>query len=158
MENENQNYEEPEIRLNIVLLNKQGYSHRNIAMRLNISRRKVRYWIENWSNEKRLHNKKKKKKSFSIQLSEFVKNATQNNRSLSSKQLSKIAQERFPNEHCYESTINRIRKSLKFDYKPPRIRQFLTELQKAKRILFALDMESTKTNWNRVIFSDESWL
>ncbi|KAJ3424695.1 transposable element-related [Anaeramoeba flamelloides] len=157
MENENQNYPEPEIRLNIVLLNKQGYSQRNIAMRLNISRRKVRYWIENWSNEKRLHNKKKKKKSFSIQLSEFVKNATQNNRSLSSKQLSKIAQERFPNEHCSESTIYRIRKSLKFDYKPPRIRQFLTELQKAKRILFALDMESTKTNWNRVIFSDESW-
>ncbi|KAJ6238569.1 transposable element-related [Anaeramoeba flamelloides] len=126
-------------------------------MRLNISRRKVRCWIENWSNEKRLHNKKKKKKSFSIQLLEFVKNATQNNRSLSSNQLSKIAQERFPNEHCSESTIYRIRKSLKFDYKSPRIRQFLTELQKAKRILFALDMESTKTNWNRVIFSDESW-
>ncbi|KAJ3434548.1 transposable element-related [Anaeramoeba flamelloides] len=133
MENENQNYPEPEIRLNNVLLNKQGYSQHNITMGLNISRRKVRYWIENWMK---------------LTESEFVKNATQNNRSLSIKQISKIAQERFPNEHCSELTIYRIRKSLKFDYKPPRIGQFLTELQKAKRILFALDMESTKTNWN----------
>ncbi|KAJ3437264.1 transposable element-related [Anaeramoeba flamelloides] len=92
-------------------------------------------------------------KQDSISLLALVDNKTM---SLSSKQLSKIAQERFPNEYCSESTIYRIRKSLKFDYKTPRIRQFLTELQKAKRILFALDMESTKTNWNRVIFSDES--
>ncbi|KAJ6232780.1 transposable element-related [Anaeramoeba flamelloides] len=65
--------------------------------------------------------------------------------------------ELFPNHPCSTTTIYRIRKSLKFEYKPPRVRQFLTNDQMGKRLLFAHDHKSLKTDWENVVFSDESW-
>ncbi|KAJ3436790.1 transposable element tc3 transposase-like protein [Anaeramoeba flamelloides] len=53
---------------------------------------------------------------------------------------------------CSPTTIYRIRKSLNFDYKPPRIRQSLNEIQIAKRLLFALDHKSNKTDWTRILY------
>ncbi|KAJ6236861.1 transposable element-related [Anaeramoeba flamelloides] len=148
-----------EIRINILSLRNSGYSLRQIAIHLDINVSKVRYWLRKWEDEKKLQIKKLDQKNNKItqELKNFVEQETKKNRSMSSLALSKKCQEMFPNLSCSETSIFRIRKSLKFKYTPPRIRQCLNDLQKDKRLLFANHHKSLETDWKTVIFSDESW-
>ncbi|KAJ6239504.1 transposable element-related [Anaeramoeba flamelloides] len=147
------------LRFKIIESYNQRYSTRQIAEYLNISQRQVVYWIQKWNNEGRLSSKKRgrKKKEKSEQLEQFITQKTIGNRNLSCKELSLLCKEQFQNECCSTTTVYRLRKQLKFDYKPPKIRQCLTELQKIKRESFAYDHQSNETNWKNVVFSDESW-
>lgn len=56
------------------------------------------------------------------------------------------------------STINRYQKEiLEFDFKPPKVQQFLSEENIASRILFSNSvLSSEKIESNRIIFSNES--
>lgn len=54
------------------------------------------------------------------------------------------------------TTVYRLRKSLQFNYKPPKIKQFLTQNQIEYRKLFARSILSNQINTNLFIFSDES--
>ena len=54
------------------------------------------------------------------------------------------------------NSVQRIRKQLKFKFKPPKIRQKLTEDQIKKRYVFAHSMLGSEIDHNTIIFSDES--
>ncbi|KAJ3426467.1 transposable element tc1 transposase [Anaeramoeba flamelloides] len=131
-----------------------------LQKRLEIGLSKVRYCIKIWKEEHRISKKKRgvKKREFENDLKNFVLEETVENRTMSCQILSNKCKTKFPNSKCSPTTIYRIRKSLNFDYKPPRIRQSLNEIQIAKRLLFALDHKSNKTDWARVLFTDESWV
>ncbi|KAJ3431480.1 transposable element-related [Anaeramoeba flamelloides] len=148
-----------QIRFNIITLHNGGISLREIAKRLEIGLSKVRYCIKICKEEHRISKKKRgvKKREFENDLKNFVLEETVENRTMSCQILSNKCKTKFPNSKCSPTTIYRIRKSLNFDYKPPRIRQSLNKIQIAKRLLFALDHKSNKTDWTRVLFTDESW-
>ncbi|KAJ3423545.1 transposable element tc3 transposase-like protein [Anaeramoeba flamelloides] len=106
--------------------------------------------------ERRASNFKKKrgvkKREFENDLNNFVLEENVENRTMSCQILSNKCKTKFPNSKCSPTTIYRIRKSLNFDYKPPRIRQSLKEIQIAKRLPFALDHKSNKTDWTRGVW------
>ena len=52
-------------------------------------------------------------------------------------------------------TISKIRAELKFKYKPPKIRQLLTERQIRNRIKFAYTALTSEFNLENIVFSDE---
>ena len=54
------------------------------------------------------------------------------------------------------STVNRARHMLDLQYKPPKIKQSLTENQKKLRTIFAHSMIYNSINMERIVFSDES--
>ncbi len=54
------------------------------------------------------------------------------------------------------ATINRRRHQLGFSYKPPKVKQRLTEIQKENRKKFAYSMLNSNIDFDRLIFSDES--
>lgn len=69
-----------------------------------------------------------------------------------------IAKELFENGICEISTttVNRGRHQLELNYKSPKVKQALTETQKADRIKFAHSLLANEFEFNRLIFSDES--
>ena len=54
------------------------------------------------------------------------------------------------------STINRAKKSLNFRWKPPKIRQLLSERQIENRIQFARFIQDNNIQSHKILFSDES--
>ena len=54
------------------------------------------------------------------------------------------------------STINRIRNKLLFHFRPPKIKQFLSEIHKRNRIQFCSDFLCSQDDSKRIYFSDES--
>ncbi|KAJ6245150.1 transposable element-related [Anaeramoeba flamelloides] len=127
-------------------MHNQGKSIREISRELKIGTKKVRVWIKNWNSEGRLCNKKRgrKRKKICNQLKYFVEQETKLHRSMSCKSLSNKSKILFPQVSCSKTTIYRIRKLLKFDYKPPRIKQSLTEIQKAKEYFLLSIINRTK--------------
>ena len=58
---------------------------------------------------------------------------------------------------CYsKGLISTAVHALRFQYKPPKRRQLLTEIQKRNRISFSYKALTTLTNFENIIFSDES--
>ena len=55
-----------------------------------------------------------------------------------------------------ESTVWKIRKNLNYMFRPPKIRPRLTELQKRKRVAFAISFLEQIPDDTKIIFSDES--
>ncbi|KAJ3447096.1 transposable element-related [Anaeramoeba flamelloides] len=104
-------------------------------------------------------NKKKggSKTKITEELIQIVQEKTTENRKSTCRKLSSFIKNNHQNVISSPTTIFRIRKKIGFDYKPPRIRQRLNETQIGKRLLFAHDHLSLKTDWTRVVFSDESW-
>ena len=86
----------------------------------------------------------------------LVERETKRKRTLSSKGLSEYLFEEFQIS-ISETTIFRIRKELKFKYSPPKKRPSLTYQQKLKRLQFARKHIRLRTNWKRVVFTDETW-
>lgn len=54
------------------------------------------------------------------------------------------------------STVNRGRHKLELNYKPPKIKQFLTEQQKSDRVKFAHSLLANDFPFEKLVFSDES--
>ncbi|KAJ3426482.1 hypothetical protein M0812_28938 [Anaeramoeba flamelloides] len=130
-----------QIRFNIITLHNDGISLRGNC-------KKIRNWTIKSSLlykdlERRASISKKKerckKREFENDLKKFLYwKKLAENRTMSCQILSNKCKTKFPNSKCSPTTIYRIRKSLNFDYKPPRIRQSLNEIQIAKRLLFCI--------------------
>ena len=60
------------------------------------------------------------------------------------------------NIHCSTSSVWRRKKELGFDYRPPKIRQSLTEDHKKDRVKFAHSIFQNNIDFDLLVFSDES--
>lgn len=64
----------------------------------------------------------------------------------------------FPDiQHCSPSTISRARKEQNFRFRSPKKSCFMTQFNKDVRVGWSLNHIENETNFDNVVFSDESW-
>lgn len=60
------------------------------------------------------------------------------------------------NNQLSKSSAQRYRHTLDFNFKPPKIKQFLNEKQIESRLIFSNSIKAHKIDTNKFVFSDES--
>ena len=85
----------------------------------------------------------------------FIETNTLADATLSDGRMAEMIQQRF-NISVSRSTITRVRNELGFHYRPPRVKQELTEIQKKERVEFCHWALSNRDKIPCIVFSDES--
>ncbi len=141
----------------IIRLHNKGFSIRKIRAALRVGTDRISNTIKYYHEYSEIPKPKIKgrpsKKTEEILA--MITMLTINDRSISSYSIAhKIIDEGLLN--ISPSTVLRYRKSLEFQYKPPKIRQFLSPIHIFNRILFAHSMLVSNIDFEKIIFSDES--
>lgn len=89
-------------------------------------------------------------------MKELIECETKIYRTMSCKDMSVHLKNNFGKE-ISKSTIHLIRRELGFKYSQPKKRPALTEIQKEKRLNFAIYHLQNETNWEKIMFTDETW-
>lgn len=123
----------------ILAMLEKGISQRMIAAQLTISRSSVRYWSNVWALEGRTSRKRITGASSKVlpEQMDLIDEMTRSNCKLPCRTLALEISKQFQQTPLSTTTIWRVRQAQKWRYKPPRKRQFLTALQKEKRLSFA---------------------
>lgn len=148
-----------ELRFEIITLRNRGLSLRRTASQLETTIKTVRYWDKIWRTEHRLSTRQStgRKRILTNEHIEFINAQTKLNRQLSCSSLQRQFLHRFPEYPVSKQTIYNVRKEQGYQYLPPRTRTDLTRNQMIRRKEFARIHLNNDTDWNRVLFSDESW-
>lgn len=82
-----------------------------------------------------------------------VRSMTQNNRRMSTKDIANILSE---NNHISYGTVYTIRKQIGFNFLPPINTFYISQAQRDARLQFSKFHLDNKTDWTKVLFTDES--
>lgn len=140
------------------LFHEEHYSMFKIRKAIHTGQNRIKYVLKKFSETGEIPNQKKigrPTKANSEVLDQIEKLTTQN-RILSGEAISEIFSQQ--NIDLSASSINRYRKMiLEFNFKPPKIKQFLSEENISSRLLFSNSiLSSEKIETKSIIFSDES--
>lgn len=141
----------------IIRLHKRGFSIRDIKCGLRVGSDRIRNAIRYYDEHNEIPQPKKKgrptKESDNILL--MISMLTINDRTMTCLQISqKIYEDVLLN--ISPTTVFRYKKKLRFEYKPPKIRQFLNPQQIYNRVLFSHSMLASSIDFTKLVFSDES--
>jgi transposase len=137
----------------IILLHEREYSIRDIAAELEINKSTVCLWIQRYKDQKNVERKEGsgRKRITSEEEDELIINEVKKNNLLTTSEIENNIKEILD---VSQSTINRRLCEYGYDYKKPQKRPLLTVNQKYYRLKWA--KEHKKTNWDNIIFSDET--
>ncbi len=140
------------------LFHDEHYSMSKIRKAIHVGQVRIRYVLKKFDETGQIPNQLKKGRPSKANpdILNQITNLTIQNRVISGESISQFFLQN--NIQISPSTINRYRKDiLEFDFKPPKVKQFLSEENIASRILFSNSiLSSEKIESNRIIFSDES--
>jgi len=138
----------------IVIRNEMGQSILTIAKAMTINKNTVCKWINKYATDKNVKRTlgPERQRKTSLEQDAIIVNELKTNEFASALDIQKSIESK--GIHVSRRTvINRLH-SNNYDYKLPRTRFMLTDTHKANRLQWAL--ENQTTNWEKVIFSDES--
>ena len=141
----------------IIVLREEGYKINEISDKMNINRKTVMKWINNYQKNNDIKRKEGsgRKKITSLKVDELIIDIIKKDNDLSVKEIKNILEEDNDIILSY-STIYRRLIDNNFIYKFPIKKPLLTDEHKKKRLIWA--EKNINTNWNKIIFSDESCL
>lgn len=137
----------------------QGLSDMDIQRITNVDHKTIKKYRNLWQSGKlfSLENKIGSPTKKSNDLVEYIDSITKINRRMSNEQVSKIIKDNPKFENVSATLVRQIRQELGYKFLPP-IRTFiLTQQQKVARLNFCLKHIQEKTNWDNVLFTDESY-
>lgn len=142
----------------ILRLLEEHVPERKIAATVGVSRGSVRYWKAVWEEKHRTSRVRPRGRVSVIpeKTKDMIETLTRDDRTLTCLALSATV-EKAMDLKISASTVWRLRTELGWVYRPPRTRQFLSPSQLSSRLSFATHHLKKKTDWTRVLFSDESW-
>ena len=145
----------------IIRLHLQSYTYRQIKSALKVGSSTISSVISYYQKYHQVPQEPKQgcpTKINTTLLTLFVKNKTYENRRISCHRVSDLWNTEYGGDYFNISTtsIYRIRKQLKFNYKSPKIRQQLTDRQIDNRNIFSHSLLQSDIDLSTIIFSDES--
>lgn len=145
----------------IVRLWVEGKSYREIKEILHVGFSSISQVITYWNENRQILPEAtigRPTKISSPELQAFVHSETQSNRRSPCYKLSKTwnQEKKYDSFTVSPSTIWRVRKEMHYNFKPPKIRQYLTDEQIHKRNIFAHSILQSDINLDSIVFSDES--
>jgi transposase len=140
----------------IIFLREENYKINEIANKMDINRKTVMKWINNYARNKNIERKKGsgRKKITSSEEDKSIFDTAKKNNDLSIVEIKNILEEKdiiISVTTVYRRLINE-----NFSYKFPIKKPFLTDDHKKKRLEWA--KENLNRDWSKIIFSDESTL
>lgn len=140
------------------LFHDEHYSMSKIRKAIHVGQERIRYVLKKYDETGQIPNQLKKGRPTKAtpDILNQITNLTVQNRVISGESISQFFLQK--NIELSSSSINRYRRNiLEFDFKPPKVKQFLSEENIASRILFSNSvLSSEKIESNHIIFSDES--
>jgi len=131
----------------------ENLPYREIKKRLNVGNNRIKQVLDAFSKGKEVDHIIGRPRVCDDRIKTFIEIETLKNAMLPSRHLKQLIKKDFDMEMS-TSTINRVRNSLLFRWKPPRIKQSLSEAQKSIRYQFCKDFQE-KLEHLPIYFSDE---
>jgi transposase len=138
----------------IIVRHELGYTNKKIAKEMNINKNTVTKWIHKYVKDKNIDRNKgsgRLKKTNNEQDNEII-NEIKTNKLLTAPDIKENVEEKRI-EISVRTVINRLN-AYGFSYRKPKEKPLLTEKHKQKRLLWSI--KHKYTDWNIVIFSDET--
>lgn len=138
----------------IIVLKEENYNINEIADKMEINRKTVMKWINNYEKNNNIQRKKGsgRKHITSLEDNKIIINVIKMDNDLSVREIKNILEKK--GIIISHSTIHRILTDNDFIYKFPIKKPLLTEKHKKNRLEWA--KKNINRDWNKVIFSDES--
>ena len=145
----------------IVRLHSQSFTYRQIKSALKVGSSTISSVISYYQKYHQIPQEPKQgcpTKINTTLLTLFVKNQTYENRRMSCQRVSDLWNTEYGKDYfnISKTSIYRIRRQLKFNYKSPKIRQQLTDKQIDNRNIFSHSLLQSNIDLSTIIFSDES--